>query len=156
MYSNMKQCGHVLLASATVPRRSTNPKLDLSLKCLLSPPCRMLEEKLAKNFRQRYLSANHHKENISCKIVCLRLLFNGLYSWQTTNPDQIHKTTTSQKQRRKSMHSHFRISWDYDTGMIKGRIDTCSMEGRSCDQYFIENQRGSLLLVSNQHWVVSF
>lgn len=50
------------------------------------------------------------------------LLFNGLHSWQTTNPDQIHKTTTSQKQRRKSMHSHFRISWDYDTVMIKGRM----------------------------------
>lgn len=24
-------------------------------------------------------------------------LFNGLHSWQTTNPNQIHKTTTSQK-----------------------------------------------------------
>lgn len=55
-------------------------------------------------------------------------LLNGLHSWQT-NPDQIHKTTTSQKQRRKSMHSHFRISWDYDTVTIKGRTTPVVKKG---------------------------
>lgn len=156
MNSNMKQCGHVLLASATVPRRSANPKLDLSLKCPLSPPRRMLEEKLAKILGNIISVPTTIKKMSVARLCVYGSLFNGLHSWQTTNPDQIHKTTTSQKQRRKSMHSHFRISWDYDTGMIKGRIDTCSTEGRSCDQYFTENQRGSLLSVSNRHWVASF
>lgn len=45
------------------------------------------------------------------------------------------------------MHSHFRTSWNYDTVMIKGE---------HVIKYFAENQRGSLLLASNQHWVVSF
>lgn len=55
------------------------------------------------------------------------------------------------------MHSHFRISWAYDTVMmIKGRMTPVLKKGGSCDKYITENQKGSLLIASNQHWVVSF
>lgn len=91
-----------------------------ALLCLLSPLCGMLEGQLAKPVGN--ISVPTTVKKMSVAIFCdYGLLFNGIHSWQTTNPDQIHKTT-SQKQRRKSMHSHFRISWDYDTVMVKGRI----------------------------------
>jgi hypothetical protein len=52
------------------------------------------------------------------------------------------------------MHSHFRVSWGYDTVMIKGR-KTFGRGGRS--QYtFHRKPKGSLLLPSIQHWIVSF
>lgn len=56
--------------------------------------------------RQQRISVPTTKKKGSVTRFCdFGLLFNGLHSWQTTNPDQIHKTTTSQKQRRKSMQS---------------------------------------------------
>lgn len=128
---------------------SKNPVVYVlqSSLCLSSTLCGMLEKKLAKLVSNIISVPTTIKKMSAAKFCDYGLLFNGLHSWQTTNPDQIHETTTSQKQRRKSMHSHFRTSWNYDTVMIKGE---------HVIRHFAENQRGSLLLASNQHWVVSF
>lgn len=114
---------------------SLNPKLDGFFKgsCCLSlpafPSVWNVRGKTSKICRQQ-ISAPVTKKKMSVAKFCdYGLLFNGSHSWQTTNPDQIHETTTSQKQRRKSMHSHFRISWDYDTVMSKGRMTPVVKEG---------------------------
>lgn len=137
---------------------SLNPKLYGFFKescCLYAPKLSLpvfrtvwnAGEKTSKTCKQHISVPTTIKKMSVTRFCDYGLLFNGLHSWQTTNPDQIHETTTSQKQRRKSMHSHFRTSWNYDTVMIKGE---------HVIKYFAENQRGSLLLASNQHWVVSF
>lgn len=86
---------------------------------LSSPLCGMLEGKLAKSVSNIISVSATVKKMAVARFCDYGLLFNGSHSWQTTDPDQFHKTTTSQKQRRKSMHSHFRTSWNYDTVMIK-------------------------------------
>lgn len=95
---------------------SLNPKLYRFFKgscCLCSkaplacfPTVWNVEETTSKICRQQCISVPTTKKKRSVtRFRDFGLLFNGLHSWQTTNPDQIHKTTTSQKQRRKSMQS---------------------------------------------------
>lgn len=74
-------------------------------------------------------------------------------------PGKLLPLTKSTRQRHhKSKEgnpcSHFRISWDYDTVMIKGRM-TPVVKGDHVINT-VQKTRGSLLLAGNQHWVASF
>lgn len=53
------------------------------------------------------------------------------------------------------MHSHFRVSWDYDTVMTKGRMTPVAKEGDSAI-HTSQKTKGLLNPISNQHWIVSF
>lgn len=113
----IKYC-HVILAMDTRWAQIQNCILFKGTCCLSSQPLvfppvyGMLEKKLAKSVSSK--SQRQHMKEVSPQDFCgSQLLLNGSHSWQTTNPDQIHKTTPPRKQRRESMHSLFRVSWGY-------------------------------------------
>lgn len=125
----IKCCYHVTLLTVVCVRMSWNPKLWIfercllftlqSCSCLFSPLCGNVQHETRRICRQQISVQITIKKKSVSRFCGYWSLFNGSHSWQTTNPDQIHKTVTSQKQRRKSMHSHLRVFWGYDTVMIR-------------------------------------
>lgn len=117
--------------------------------CLFSPLCGMLEGQLAKSVGNNVSQCQPPKR----KGQSQDSVTTDCYSMGYT-PGKLLTLTKSTRQRHHKSKggnpcSHFRISWDYDTAVIKGRM-TPLVKG-SCNKYCTESQKGSLLLAINTY-----